>query len=72
LLRAVRDAWFGPPNPRWEGLQDATSRTSKTPFVALIFVLTLTGCFPSLLTHTIKEGVGRIRAIETPAKETRR
>ena len=73
LLRAVRDAWFGPPNPRWEGLQDAGTRRAKTPFVTLVIVLTLTGCFPSLVVDPIKSGVKAIRNIAQPTpKEARR
>ena len=73
LLRAVRDAWLGPPNPRWEGLQDAGTRRKKTPFVTLIIVLVLTGCFPSLVVNTIKKGVAGIGAIVSPTpKEARR
>jgi len=60
LLRAVRDAWFGPPNPRWEGLRDATARRERTPFVGLILVLTLTGCFPRTIVDTIKDGVRHV------------
>jgi NADH-quinone oxidoreductase subunit M len=65
LLRAVRDAWLGPPNPRWENLQDATTRRQKTPFVGLIFVLMLTGCFPSLIVDTIKDGVKKLNFTKT-------
>ncbi len=63
LLRAVRDAWFGPLNPRWEGLEDARSRSQKTPFVVLVLVLTFTGCFPSTLVDTISSGVRKIRGV---------
>jgi NADH-quinone oxidoreductase subunit M len=62
LLRAVRDAWFGPPNPRWEGLRDARTRRERLPFAALILVLVLTGCFPKLIVKTIQDGVSRLRA----------
>ena len=57
LLRAVRDAWFGPANPRWEGLKDAVTATQKFPFILLIVVLTYTGCFPGRLVDTIESGV---------------
>jgi NADH-quinone oxidoreductase subunit M len=69
LLRAVRDAWLGPANPRWAHLKDATTRRARTPFVALILVLTLTGCFPSLLVDTIKAGVAELRALPRAAAE---
>jgi NADH-quinone oxidoreductase subunit M len=60
LLRAVRDAWFGPSNPRWEGLRDATARRERLPFVGLILVLVITGCFPRTIVDTIKDGVGHM------------
>jgi len=57
MLRAVGDAWFGPPNPRWDGLKDAVTVKQKMPFVLLIAVLTYTGCFPGRLIDTIESGV---------------
>jgi len=75
LLRAVRDAWFGPPNPRWEKLQDARTWSSKIPYVALIIVLTFTGTLPSTVTDVIKSGVSKVRSVKTvdvTAKEARR
>lgn len=75
LLRAVRDAWFGPENPRWVDLKDATTRRAKTPFVALVVVLALTGCFPSLIIDPIRSGVSQVKGISrtVPAeKEARR
>jgi NADH-quinone oxidoreductase subunit M len=72
LLRAVRDAWFGPPNPRWDGLRDARTRRERLPFAGLILVLVVTGCFPSTLVDTIRDGVKEIRSISAPAEEARR
>ena len=72
LLRAVRTAWFGPPNPRWEGLKDATTRRQRLPFAALIVVLVLVGVFPSLIVDTIKSGVSKIRSVPQIESEARR
>ena len=73
LLRAVRDAFFGPPNPRWAELKDASTRRTRLPFVTLIVVLTFTGCFPSTIVDTIKSGVSKLRPVaEAPAEEARR
>jgi NADH-quinone oxidoreductase subunit M len=72
LLRAVRDAWLGPPNPRWEGLRDARTGRERLPFAGLILVLVLTGCFPDLITDTIKDGVQRLRSLPAQAEEARR
>jgi len=63
LLRAVRGAFFGPPNPRWEELRDASTRRQRLPFAALILVLTFTGCFPDSLVKPIKDGVSRLRCV---------
>jgi NADH-quinone oxidoreductase subunit M len=72
LLRAVRDAWFGPPNPRWEGLKDATSFRQRLPFAGLILVLVLTGCFPRTILDTIKDGVSRLHTFPQAKSEARR
>ena len=72
LLRAVRTAWFGPPNPRWEGLKDATTRRQRLPFAALIVVLVLVGVFPSLIVDTIKSGVGKLRSVPQVEREASR
>jgi NADH-quinone oxidoreductase subunit M len=72
LLRAVRDAWFGPSNPRWEGLQDARAFRQRLPFAGLILVLVLTGCFPRTILDTIKDGVKRLRPIPTAPGEAQR
>lgn len=63
LLRAVRDAWFGPPNPRWDGLKDAVTARQKLPYVALVALLTFTGCFPDAIAGTIESGVRKVRAV---------
>ena len=72
LLRAVRDAWFGPPNPRWEGLRDARTRRERLPYAGLILVLVLTGCFPRTIVDTIKDGVKRLRPIPQETEEARK
>ncbi len=63
LLRAVKDTWLGPENPRWAELKDAQTKRQKAPFVALIVVLALTGCFPRLIVDTIKGGVRHLPAL---------
>ena len=64
LLRAVRDAFFGPPNPRWDDLRDCDRRVEKLPYVTLIAVLAITGCFPSLMTKPIKDGVSKLNVMQ--------
>jgi len=53
MLRAVRTAWFGPLNPRWTALRDATTVFQRLPYVFLILVLLAVGCWPSPLIATI-------------------
>ena len=75
LLRAVRDTWFGEPNPRWDGLKDAVTATQKHPFIVLILVLVFTGCFPGSLVDTIESGVrsviSRVQSVRVAAEEER-
>lgn len=61
LLRAVRDAFLGPANPRWDGLKDAEG-FQRVPFVFMILVLLITGCYPPLLTGPIQDGLVPILA----------
>ncbi len=57
LLRAVKAAFFGPRNPRWDGLRDATTPFQRLPFVFLAAVLLLFGFWPRLLLDVIDQGV---------------
>jgi NADH-quinone oxidoreductase subunit M len=58
LLRAVRWTFFGPLNPTWEGkVEDAKGFVWRAPFVMLIFVLALTGCYPKIILDLIDTGV---------------
>ncbi len=56
LLRAVRDAFFGPRNPRWDGLKDAKGLT-RAPYLLLLFVLLFFGFYPRQITDVIAKGV---------------
>jgi NADH-quinone oxidoreductase subunit M len=56
LLRAVRDAFFGPRNPRWDGLHDAHG-AQRLPFALLLGALLLFGFWPGTIVDVIREGV---------------
>jgi NADH-quinone oxidoreductase subunit M len=56
LLRAVKDAFQGPRNPRWDKLKDAEG-FQRVPFVLLIVTLMITGCYPPLLINPIQDGL---------------
>ncbi len=68
LLRALRDAFFGPRNPRWDKLRDAATPFQRLPFVFLCAVLLLFGFWPSLLTDVIAESAGPVAALLERAK----
>jgi ABC-type Fe3+ transport system permease subunit len=63
LLRAVKGAFFGPRNPRWDGLVDAKGFFRRLPFVFLILVLLLFGFWPRLLTDVIGESASELAAL---------
>jgi len=75
MLRAVRTGWFGPLNPRWASLQDATTPFERLPYVLLIAVLLVVGWWPAPLINTINASsqtiinrVNTIRAIAQPPR----
>jgi len=68
LLRAVREAFFGPRNPRWDGLRDATTPFQRLPFLFLIGVLLAFGFWPRLLTDVIAESAEPLAALLDRAK----
>ncbi len=61
LLRAVADAFLGPPMERWDKLEDAQG-FQRVPFVILIFSLLITGCYPPLVIGPIQDGLVPILA----------
>jgi len=71
LLRAVRWTFFGPLNPTWEGkVEDAKGFVWRAPFVLLIFVLALAGCYPKIIldlidgsVQPIVEGLNQVRQL---------
>ena len=66
LLRALRDAFFGPRNPRWDGLHDC-SGLRKAPFVFMLAVLLFFGFYPKPIVDVIRGDSehGLLRTIET-------
>jgi len=64
LLKAIRLGFQGPLNPKFAALKDATSLTTKLPFVLLMALLILVGCLPTIIlshidssTKTIVESI---------------
>jgi len=60
LLRTVKAAFLGPPNPRWDGLHDAKSFIDRAPFLLLLGVLMLFGFYPAPMVDLIQTGVAPI------------
>lgn len=59
MLRGVRTAFFGPLNPRWASLQDATA-FEKIPYLVLLTALMAVGCWPRLLLEVISVSTGSV------------
>ena len=57
MLRAIRDAFFCEPDPRWKGLEDAHTFLHRAPYVILIAVLLIFGFYPFPLIEIINTGV---------------
>ena len=60
FLRAVQHIFYGPPNPRWNQLEDAVTFSQKFPFVLLIGALLLFGFWPQGLLRMIQPAAGVI------------
>ncbi len=54
MLKTIRLGFQGPLNPRWSKLTDAQTVLAKLPFVMLLAVLILVGCWPSLILNHIE------------------
>ena len=71
MLRAVRTGFFGPLNARWATLRDATTPFERLPYVFLILVLLIVGCWPGPLLATIaptsRALINRVNAIQALA-----
>ncbi|MCC6759479.1 MAG: NADH-quinone oxidoreductase subunit M [Candidatus Omnitrophica bacterium] len=53
MLKAIRLGFQGPLNPRWKELRDPEVLSAKIPFVLLLGVLLIVGCWPSLILNHI-------------------
>ena len=60
MLKTIRIAFQGPLNPRWNQLTDAQTPLQKLPFVMLLAILILIGCWPSLILKNISSGTKSI------------
>ncbi len=67
MLRIVRTAFFGPLNPRWVHLQDATP-FERLPYLILIAGLLIVGCWPRTLTDLISVSTGSVLEALNPLR----
>ncbi|MBI4227099.1 MAG: NADH-quinone oxidoreductase subunit M [Candidatus Omnitrophica bacterium] len=72
MLRAVRTGFFGPLPARWASLRDATTPFQRLPYLVLIAVLVIVGCWPGPLLAVIDSSthslIDRVNAIRTVAR----
>jgi NADH-quinone oxidoreductase subunit M len=61
MLRTVRTAFFGPLNPKWAGLKDAT-HFEKIPYLILLAALMIVGIWPRFLLEIISTATPNILA----------
>lgn len=61
MLKTVRLSIQGPLKPKWNDLKDATG-FKRLPYLALIVILIVVGCIPSILLPTISKGTEPILA----------
>ena len=62
MLKIIRLAFHGPLNPRWNKLVDAQTLSEKFPFILLMAVLILVGCWPSLILKNISSSTKLMKA----------
>ncbi len=59
MLRAVRTGFFGPLNPKWAELKDATP-FERIPYLILLAGLMIVGCWPRLLLEVISSSTQQV------------
>ena len=62
ILRLLARTFFGEPDPRWEGLNDA-SPVEKSVGGAFVLILLFVGVWPAPLTRVINVGVEQVMAL---------
>jgi NADH-quinone oxidoreductase subunit M len=59
-LWMVRRVFFGPANPRWAGLPDATSWQEQVAIASLLALILAVGIYPARIVDVIEQGIGPI------------
>ncbi|MBI4571354.1 MAG: NADH-quinone oxidoreductase subunit M, partial [Chloroflexi bacterium] len=60
ILWMVRRVVFGPKDPRWADLPDATAWWEQVPLAAMLAVIIAIGIFPRQLVDVIEQGIAPI------------
>ncbi len=60
VLWMVQRVMFGPKNPRWAELPDATSWWEQAPMAAMLAVILAVGIFPAQIVDVIDQGIAPI------------
>jgi len=62
ILWMLERVFFGPPNPRWADLVDATTWWERLPMVGLVASILAIGIYPAILVPVIEAGIAPIVA----------
>lgn len=62
ILWMLRRVMFGPKNPRWAHLTDATAWWEQLPMAAMLAVIIAIGIFPARIMDVIEQAIGPIAA----------
>jgi len=62
ILWMIQRVFWGEPDPRWEGLTDATAWWERGPLLAMSLVILLVGVYPAVIIDLFETGVAPIAA----------
>ena len=57
ILWTIQRVFWGEPNPRWEGLSDATAWWERGPLLALTASIVAIGIYPAWVMDLLRDGV---------------
>jgi len=60
ILWTIQRVFWGEPDPKWEGLADATAWWERGPLLAMTVVILVVGIYPAVLMDLFESGVGPI------------
>ncbi len=63
ILWTLQRVLFGPPNPRWDHLPDATNWWEQVSMAALVAVIIAVGLFPRLVIDVLEPGIASLPGV---------